>query len=60
MRRDDLPFRAVFGLPILLGAASLIGLVGALIGDGLWDLIGAGLLATVIVVVVVVWARARR
>ena len=33
----------VFGVPILLGIATLLGLGAGLIGDGVWD-VGAGLL----------------
>jgi hypothetical protein len=29
--------RHVFGMPILLAAISLVGLLVALLGDGLWD-----------------------
>lgn len=58
MSRKDLGVRAVFGVPLALGGLSLIGLVGALLQDGAWDLAGAGLLATTILAVV--WARFRR
>lgn len=49
---------AIFGAPIVLAALSLIGLVGALLADGLWDWIGAGMLA--VSVLAVVRARFRR
>lgn len=58
MSRKDLGIRAVFGVPLVLGVLSLIGLVGALLENGAWDLTGAGLLATTILVVL--WARFRR
>jgi hypothetical protein len=58
MSRKDLTLRAVFGVPLVLGVFSLIGLVGALLEDGAWDRIGAGLLATT--VLAVLWARFRR
>ena len=48
----------VFAAPVVLAALSLTGLVGALLGDGAWDRMGAGLLAAP--VVAVVWARLRR
>ena len=58
MRRDNLSTAAIFGIPLVLGLFSLIGLVGALLADGAWDWIGAGLLAAA--AVVVAWARLRR
>lgn len=48
---------SVFRWPLLLGVLSLAGLVGALLADGLWDWLGAALIAAS--VVAVVWARAR-
>ena len=55
MRRDNLSTAAIFGIPLVLGLFSLIGLVGALLADGLWDGIGAALLAVAFLVI----ARAR-
>lgn len=55
MSRNDLGLRAIFGAPLVLGVLSLIGLVGALLADGAWDLIGAGLLATTILAIA--WTR---
>jgi hypothetical protein len=49
---------AVFGVPLVLGVLALTGLVGALLYDGVWDGLGAALLATA--VAVVVRARFRR
>jgi len=46
-----------FAMPLLLAALSLTGLIGALLADGAWDWIGAGLLGSV--VAAVVWARLR-
>ena len=56
MSRKDLGARAIFGVPLVLGALALIGLVGALLDDGAWDGIGAACLCAALVVV----ARARR
>lgn len=42
---------AIFGAPVILAGLSLAGLVGALLGDGRWDLIGAGLLATTLMAI---------
>lgn len=58
MKRENLPTAAIFAAPLALAALSLIGLVGALLAEGVWDGIGAGLLATT--VVAVAWARFRR
>jgi hypothetical protein len=58
MSRGNLPTIAIFGAPLGLAVLSLIGLVGALLADGLWDGIGAGLLAASLVAIV--WARLRR
>jgi hypothetical protein len=34
-------FMAVWGMPILLGILTTIGLVSALFGDGVWDAVSA-------------------
>ena len=49
---------AIFAIPMVVAALSLIGLVGALLDDGAWDWIGAGLLA--VSVAVTVWALVTR
>jgi hypothetical protein len=49
-------FLHVFGVPMLLGALSAIGLVSALLGDGVWDLLSwTALGAPVAVIVRYVW-----
>jgi len=58
MSRKDLGYRAIFGVPLVIGALSLTGLVGALLDDGLWDGLGAGLLA--FSVGAIVWALVAR
>lgn len=58
MSRKDLSLRAIFGAPAVLFVLSLTGLIGALLEDGLWDALGAGLLA--VWLVVLVWALIRR
>lgn len=45
--------RQVFAWPIVIGVLSTIGLVSALVGDGLWDAISWPTLG--IVVVLAVW-----
>lgn len=51
------PLFAILGVPLLLVTLSLIGLVGALIYDGAWDVIGSALLG--VVIGVALWARVR-
>ena len=35
------PFLKLWGMPILLGLLTTIGLLSALLGDGIWDLLSA-------------------
>lgn len=58
MSRKDLDYRVIFGAPLVIGALSLIGLVGALLDDGAWDGLGAALLA--VSLAAIVWALATR
>lgn len=48
---------AIFRWPLVLGVLSLAGLIGALLEDGLWDWLGAALIAGS--VAAIVWARVR-
>ena len=57
--RRSFPLVAILGVPLLLMMLSLIGLVGALIYDGAWDVIGSALLGVVIGVALWAWVRAR-
>lgn len=50
----------IFVLPLTIAALALIGLVGALLDDGLWDGLGAGLLAVSVVAIVGARLQARR
>lgn len=34
-------FLALWGMPVLLGVLTVIGLVSALLGDGVWDVVSA-------------------
>lgn len=52
MSRNNIGLAATFGVPLLLAVLGLIGLVGALLADGAWDGIGAGLLAVALLAVV--------
>jgi hypothetical protein len=58
MSRKDLNFWAIFGVPAVVFILSLTGLIGALLGDGVWDAVFSTLLAST--VVVTVWALIRR
>ena len=44
------PFRRLWGAPIVLGIMTAIGLVSALLGDGLWDAVSACMLAAPVLV----------
>lgn len=50
-------FLSVFGAPLLLAAASAFGLVSALLGDGVWDVVSWCALA--VPVGVIIWYTAR-
>lgn len=50
--------KAIFAVPLIVGLLSLVGLVAALLGDGVWD--AAGWITIGVSVVVLVWALAAR
>lgn len=58
MKSRDLGLKAVFGIPLIVAALSLFGLIAALIGDGVWDVIGW--LTLGVSVVVLGWALIAR
>jgi hypothetical protein len=35
------PFLKLWGIPLMLGVLTIIGLVSALLGDGIWDIVSA-------------------
>jgi hypothetical protein len=35
------PFLKLWGMPILLGLLTILGLLSALLGDGIWDIVSA-------------------
>ena len=59
MSRRDLGLWSIFRLPLLIGVLSLVGLIGALLGDGLWDGLGAALLVGGLALATAAWARQR-
>lgn len=52
------PFRRVWAAPIAIAVVSLVGLVAALLGDGLNDWISW--IGLAVPLVVIVWARLKR
>jgi hypothetical protein len=44
------PLRRLWGAPIVLGAMTSIGLLSALLGDGLWDAVSAVMLSAPLLV----------
>jgi len=61
MKTGPFSLTAIFAVPTIVAVLSLIGLVGALLGDGVWDWIGwIGLGACVAVTVWALIARRER
>ena len=58
MSRKDLGAWAIFRIPLMVAIRSRIGLVGALLADGVWDAVNAALLG--VCVVVTAWALVAR
>lgn len=54
MSRKDLSLRAIFAAPLVLFIVSLIGLIGSLLDDGLWNWLAPLCLGAT--VVVTAWA----
>jgi len=54
------PFLRLWGMPLVLALATLVGLLAALIGDGLWDALSWLLLSSLVLVVVWYIAKANR
>ena len=55
MSRRDLSLGTIFRTPLALALLSLTGLVGVLLADGVWNMIGTGLLGTSFGAIL--WAR---
>ncbi|TWI69077.1 hypothetical protein IP91_00142 [Pseudoduganella lurida] len=51
-------FMRLWGVPILLGVLTAIGLLSALLGDGVWDLVSA--LALAVPVLLGTWHSLRK
>lgn len=49
---------SVWRWPVLIGVASLVGLVSALLGDGIWDLLSWATLALPVLIAGLAWRRA--
>ncbi len=45
MKTVSSPFWRLWGVPIVLGVMTVIGLLAALLGDGIWDAVSAAMLA---------------
>lgn len=58
MSRPPSTFRRVFAIPAVIALVSLIGLIAALLGDGLNDWISW--IGLAVPLVVLLWARLRR
>ncbi len=52
--------RQIFGVPILLGIATMLGLGAGLVGDGGWDGAAGSLLAAPLVVTAWFWRKPAR
>lgn len=52
-----LPLRRVFGVPLVLAVASVIGLISALVGDDIWDVLSWLTLAVPVAVILWYWLR---
>ena len=51
--------REIFEIPILLGVLTTIGLISALVGDGVWDGVSWLALSVPVAVYLVYWLRRR-
>jgi hypothetical protein len=56
----DIRARQVWGWPIVVALLSTVGLVTALVGDGVWDVFSWAALALPVVISGVAWMRSRR
>ena len=49
--------RQIWRAPILLGLVTIVGLLSALLGDGVWDLVSVAALAVPVLVILWYWSR---
>lgn len=54
------PVGSPFAAPAWIGAASIVGLVSALVGDGVFDMVSWLVFATLLALAMRAWSRRRR
>ena len=58
--RDGSTFGHVFGVPSILAVIGAIGLLAALLGDGIWDALSWLTLGTLVAVIIGYWMKPDR
>ena len=53
------PFLRLWGIPVILGLITCIGLISALLGDGFWDVLSSILLGLLVVTMLYCLKRER-
>ncbi len=56
-RRGRLSLRQVFAAPLAIAMLSIVGLISALVGDDLWDVLSWLTLAVPVAVILYCWLR---
>jgi hypothetical protein len=56
-RRGRLSLRQVFAAPLTIAVLSIVGLISALVGDDLWDVLSWPTLAIPVAVILCCWLR---
>ena len=59
-RRGRLSLRQVFAAPLAIAILSTVGLISALVGDDIWDVLSWLTLAIPVAVILWYWLRRRR
>ncbi len=59
-RRPAYPASAIYRVPLLIGIVTGVGLISALLGDGLWDVLSWLTLAVPVALAAMHWRRSRR
>jgi len=57
LRRGRLSLRQVFAAPLAIAVLSTVGLISALAGDGIWDMLSWLTLAIPVAVILYYWLR---